>query len=212
MVTDQTINKEVHESTEALIQDFIRPREKKAPEAITQVIAKPAAPVVKPATPAPDDFEEEEIEQIVEEEEPEVKPQPKKKASPVVSDESDFTSDIYIGLFDSAQTGVFTWQMKKRLKKKLEGSFEQAKIICKKIDKGVIKESDLDEKQVRDLILLQSFMVDSEEVPLNDDEYKRLQKLLARVIEENGGKIPPGIGIALTGISIISKRLSLLAD
>lgn len=211
MVIDQPTATEVHESTEALIMDFSKPRESKAP---ANTESKPITVTsVIPLKPSADDFVEEESETIeTEVTEEKVTVKQKKNTATVVSDESDFSSDVYIGVFDTAQTGLFTWQMKRRLKKKLETSIEQAKVLCKKIDKGIVKESDLNETQLKDLIIFQSFLADSEEIPLDDKEYKKLHKLLARVIEENGGKLPAGLGIALAGISIISKRISLLAD
>jgi hypothetical protein len=131
----------------------------------------------------------------------------------------DFTTDIVIGTFDTIQHPLFlalNQRKQKNLRFKDRNQYLEAVKLSYLSDSELKALEDYDEKKIL-VEKLKSFTEVMAKInsnlQLTPDEILKLRKPTFELIKKSGFDIPPGLGLALVLIDIISNRMiDLIAD
>jgi hypothetical protein len=125
----------------------------------------------------------------------------------------DFTTDICVDTFDTAQHTTFLALNNRKQKKKRfktdEEYFEAVKLSYLTVTELSKLENPDDKKLlVEKLKTFTAVMTKiNEKLAFSDDEKKRLRKPIYELVKQNNFDIPPGLGLVLVSLDIISNRV-----
>ena len=132
---------------------------------------------------------------------PEATPKPRMSAS----DSAEFTVDA----IDASITLTFGMSNKRKMKKHFGDKLKQARELYKDMQDGRLKKDALTDEELRLYRDMKFFMDVDEEIPLDEDEFSKLQKRFERYYQSRPDvDIPPGLALMITAMPMLAKRVA----
>lgn len=177
-------------STKAMLTDFMQPTETKGPENVgAQSNASNEPEVIIEPEPKAISADE-----------------PKEPKERMLS--ANTQAEVYIGVFDTAQTLILDRIAKKKLERRLGNRMQEAEQLFNEIESGRLQQINLTPDQYTLFMRIKSMMEIRDMIPFSDEEYKKLQVPLSKIIQESGHDLPPGMALVLVGLEVMGPRLA----
>jgi hypothetical protein len=154
------------------------------------------------------------VNDVVEEEEPEDRAQPKKKGQTVKAISASLQAKLWINLFDMLQTGGFTIVHTRKKNRELGDNADAVQELAEKLDNKVLN---LDEVKDHPLYAVYRKFKRREQIiddlPISDEERSNMQETIEQMISENGYVMPAWMGVLLAvGQVLVSRTTSAFID
>lgn len=121
---------------------------------------------------------------------------------------ADLSAEILVGAVDTTNSLVFGAIHKRKMRNRFEpAEIDKCVKFNQQIEDKEILKKDLSDTDYDLLYRYNNLQEVGEDIPFTDEEYIKLKKPLAQLIEINGYDIPPGIALTIAVAQILAPRV-----
>ena len=120
----------------------------------------------------------------------------------------DLSAEILVGSIDTTQSLVLGSILKRKIRNRFSpADIEKCKTFNQQVIDKKINKKDLKDDEYEMLYRYNALQEVAADIPFTDEEYTKLKKPLAQLIEINGYDIPPGIALSIAVAQVMAPRI-----
>ncbi len=120
----------------------------------------------------------------------------------------DLSAEILVGSIDTTQSLVLGSILKRKIRNRFSpADIEKCKTFNQQVLDKKINKKDLNDKEYEMLYRYNALQEVAADIPFTDEEYTKLKKPLAQLIQINGYDIPPGIALSIAVAQVMAPRI-----